>query len=43
VPPPVVLPPVVTPPEPPPADTRPGNGWGDKNHVHTGPPGHGNG
>jgi hypothetical protein len=18
---------------------RPGNGWGDKNHVHTGPPG----
>lgn len=36
--PPVVTPPVVTPP---PADTRPGNGWGDKNHVHTGPPGHG--
>ena len=21
--------------------TRPGNGFGDKNHVHTGPPGHG--
>lgn len=20
-------------------DTRPGNGWGDKNHTHTGPPG----
>ena len=19
--------------------TKPGNGWGDKNHVHTGPPG----
>ncbi|PBB32050.1 hypothetical protein [Mesorhizobium sp. WSM3868] len=19
--------------------TRPGNGWGDKNHVHSGPPG----
>ncbi len=19
--------------------TRPGNGWGDKNHEHTGPPG----
>lgn len=23
-----------------PASTRPGNGHGDKNHVHTGPPGH---
>jgi hypothetical protein len=23
-----------------PASTRPGNGQGDKNHVHTGPPGH---
>jgi hypothetical protein len=22
-----------------PQDTRPGNGWGDKNHDHTGPPG----
>jgi outer membrane biosynthesis protein TonB len=21
-------------------DTRPGNGWGDRNHEHTGPPGH---
>jgi len=21
-------------------DTRPGNGYGDKNHDHTGPPGH---
>jgi len=21
-------------------DTRPGNGWGDQNHDHTGPPGH---
>jgi outer membrane biosynthesis protein TonB len=21
-------------------DTRPGNGWGDQNHEHTGPPGH---
>jgi len=21
-------------------DTRPGNGWGDRNHDHTGPPGH---
>jgi hypothetical protein len=21
------------------SDTRPGNGWGDKNHTHTGPPG----
>jgi len=20
--------------------TRPGNGWGDNNHVHVGPPGH---
>jgi len=20
--------------------TRPGNGWGDKNHLHLGPPGH---
>jgi hypothetical protein len=23
-----------------PTSTRPGNGYGDKNHVHTGPPGH---
>lgn len=22
-------------------DTRPGNGWGDRNHEHTGPPGRG--
>jgi hypothetical protein len=41
-------PPVVSTPAPPvvnapqqdtPSDTRPGNGWGDKNHTHTGPPG----
>ncbi len=24
-------------------ETRPGNGFGDKNHVHTGPPGQGYG
>jgi hypothetical protein len=24
-----------------PGGTRPGNGWGDENHDHTGPPGHG--
>lgn len=48
-PPPVVVttpPPVVSPPppvEPPPAvePTRPGNGYGDRNHTHSGPPGHG--
>jgi hypothetical protein len=39
-------PPVVSPPppvEPPPAvePTRPGNGYGDRNHTHSGPPGHG--
>ena len=40
-------PPVVSTPSPPAvnspqdgsSDTRPGNGWGDKNHDHTGPPG----
>jgi hypothetical protein len=34
--------PVVSPPTtmPPPVQTRPGNGWGDANHIHTGPPGH---
>ena len=36
------------PPTPPPADdqnpdSKPGWGWGDKNHDHTGPPGHGPG
>jgi hypothetical protein len=25
-----------------PGGTRPGNGWGDRNHDHTGPPGQGN-
>jgi hypothetical protein len=25
--------------EPDPSDTRPGNGYGDRNHTHTGPPG----
>jgi hypothetical protein len=34
----------VTTPQQPGGDTRPGNGYGDPNHVHTGPPGHsGNG
>jgi hypothetical protein len=33
-------PPPPTPPTPTPApDTRPGNGYGDTNHTHTGPPG----
>ena len=34
-------PPPAAPPPPPPArgETRPGKGKGDKNHVHTGPPG----
>jgi hypothetical protein len=32
---PVVAAPVVV-------DSRPGNGWGDRNHAHTGPPGHTN-
>jgi hypothetical protein len=39
-------PPVVSTPSPPvvnsaedESDSRPGNGWGDKNHDHTGPPG----
>ena len=27
------------PPTPPPVDSRPGNGYGDANHEHTGPPG----
>jgi hypothetical protein len=50
-PPPVVVvtpPPVVSPPPPPPpavtpepaTESRPGNGYGDTNHAHTGPPGH---
>jgi hypothetical protein len=26
-------------PQPPPDDSRPGNGYGDDNHDHTGPPG----
>ena len=43
-PPPPPPPPPTTTPTPPPAllppvDTRPGHGYGDKNHVHTGPPG----
>ena len=41
-PPPVVSspsPPVVNGPEGTSSDDRPGNGWGDKNHTHTGPPG----
>jgi hypothetical protein len=37
---------VPTPPEPTNPDVRPGNGYGDDNHEHTGPPGqdaeHGN-
>jgi hypothetical protein len=39
--PPPAPPPAPPPPPPPPVgvDTRPGNGKGDKNHVHTGPPG----
>jgi hypothetical protein len=44
-PPPVPPPPVQTPPVEPPesggSDDRPGNGWGDENHDHSGPPGHG--
>ena len=43
-PPPPPPPPPTTVPETPRAlskpSTRPGNGYGDKNHVHTGPPGH---
>jgi hypothetical protein len=40
-PPPPSPPPPVTPPQTAPEEepTRPGNGWGDKNHRHTGPPG----
>jgi hypothetical protein len=36
-------PPPPPPPSPPPTstDTRPGHGYGDPNHQHTGPPGHG--
>jgi hypothetical protein len=30
----------VTTPQPPPDDSHPGNGYGDDNHDHTGPPGH---
>jgi hypothetical protein len=26
-----------------PTSTKPGWGWGDKNHTHTGPPGHSGG
>jgi hypothetical protein len=33
-------PPVATTPATNPTSTKPGNGYGDKNHVHTGPPGH---
>jgi hypothetical protein len=32
-------PPVVNAPQDTSSDTRPGNGYGDKNHTHTGPPG----
>jgi len=32
-------PPVTTPVVDPPLETRPGHGYGDPNHVHTGPPG----
>jgi hypothetical protein len=42
-PPPPPPPPPTTSPPPQalsPASTRPGHGYGDKNHVHTGPPGH---
>jgi hypothetical protein len=41
-PPPVAPPPAPPPPPPPPVtrgETRPGRGRGDRNHVHTGPPG----
>jgi hypothetical protein len=31
---------VNSPPAPRPTGTKPGNGYGDENHVHTGPPGH---
>ena len=43
-PPPSPPPPTTTPSPPPalmpPTATRPGHGYGDKNHTHTGPPGH---
>ena len=43
-PPPSPPPPTTTPTQPPAlmpqAPTRPGHGYGDKNHTHTGPPGH---
>jgi hypothetical protein len=41
-PPPPRKPPKHPPPSPPPpaTSTRPGHGYGDKNHTHTGPPGH---
>ena len=41
-PPPPPTPPPPPPPTPasPPTGTQPGNGYGDKNHTHTGPPGH---
>lgn len=35
---PVAAPPIVV--ETSTVETRPGNGWGDRNHVHTGPPDH---
>ena len=35
---PIAAPPLVA--QTPVPETRPGNGWGDQNHVHTGPPGH---
>src|SRR5579884_3188390 len=39
-PPPAPPPPPSPPPTAPTPPTRPGHGYGDKNHVHTGPPGH---
>jgi hypothetical protein len=38
--PPPAAPPPVTPGSQPPEPARPGHGYGDTNHVHTGPPGH---
>jgi len=39
-PPPAAPPPVTPGPTPPTQPARPGHGYGDTNHVHTGPPGH---
>jgi hypothetical protein len=39
-PPPPSPPPPPPSPPPPPTNTRPGHGYGDGNHIHTGPPGH---